>query len=588
MFCPNCGNKVQSSDNYCPVCGKNLKNVKIQIIEDEKSNTISQETLTFKPLKNISDIDSTDELKDIIKAVDEKISKNISEYQKKNSLPKDSEGPLKDSSNEVEDLSQSNDIKFKQENLDSFDSKSKSLEELEAPIVEEIDFAKATKKDSIKTSFFEKITDFINEDDDEFSIFSSLNNSTDADPMDSNKENLDLTQPEPKNFEDTMDVPPIIISENANYDKSSNKSYDYKSFTDLVNAELAKTKDNEILTKKVESSEEPTEKKNTPKKIFSNLKNKISDLNSVHKDSVNEETVHSSFDSDKTIKSSNSAFEKKIDTQPDLVKEAEKNVAEIKPKIKLDLDKKEELSSDNSSTNNKNNYKEKKKLQFNSSKNEKTNIKNIDQKSSRFKFDASLKDKSKNSLNISEFSNKLKATKAITYLNSMHEKVKNLPIKILLIFSIILSILPVAISMVKWHKFSIAIILLILVKIVIKLIQFYIPLNVAVEKAWIDSSVEEVKHFAVINYFLSEIIMLILFIFSPWYGLFYFNPLSSLTAFPIATIILVLFATSLSLSQFHDRLNQTNKVDFIGWYMILFIIFEFIGKLIFMFTNILI
>ena len=60
MFCPNCGNKVQSSDNYCSNCGTSLKNVKIQIIEN---NTSEQETRTFKPLTNLSGIDSTSELK---------------------------------------------------------------------------------------------------------------------------------------------------------------------------------------------------------------------------------------------------------------------------------------------------------------------------------------------------------------------------------------------------------------------------------------------------------------------------------------------------------------------------------------------
>ena len=71
MFCPNCGNKVDPNDNYCKICGKNLKNVKVKIVSENNNqidtNSDSKDkTIVFKPIKNIDSIENTRELKEII------------------------------------------------------------------------------------------------------------------------------------------------------------------------------------------------------------------------------------------------------------------------------------------------------------------------------------------------------------------------------------------------------------------------------------------------------------------------------------------------------------------------------------------
>lgn len=524
MFCPNCGNKVQSSDNYCPNCGTSLKNVKIQIIENNNSE---QETRTFKPLTNLSGIDSTSELKDIIKAVDEKISKNISDYQKQSSILKGSEKPSKENKKEVKDLSLTNELNFKKENLD--------VSTKDEPLKTQKPTKSTPKSTPNKKSFREKFRDFINEDDDQFSIFSSLKDDTE------NLDKVELTKPEVKTFENTMDVPPINVIEeelaktnkkditNKEFDKKVS-SYDYKSFTELVNAELEKSKSDE----KNESSHKKDKAYENPKK---NDENKPSNKKPTVK------KVNKLIEEKKTEKISEKSVNK------------EKLIDKFKNKFKNKKDKTDEKTKE-----------EKKDNPFKLSK---LNI-------------------SKEHHKLEDISNTMKTNLVFQKLRSIHTLATKLTEKQLLIFAILLSIIPVVISVVKWKNFSFIIVFSLLIKILIKLAQFYIPLNLATEKAWIDSSYSEIKHFALINYFLSEIIMLIMFIFSPWYGMFYFKTLSAFTAFPVATIVLVLFSTCLSVSQFHCQLKETNKIDFIGWYMILFIIFEFIGKIIFMFTDILI
>ncbi|SUB74606.1 zinc ribbon domain-containing protein [Peptoniphilus indolicus] len=523
MFCPNCGNKVQSSDNYCSNCGTSLKNVKIQIIEN---NTSEQETRTFKPLTNLSGIDSTSELKDIIKAVDEKISKNISDYQKQSSILKGSEKPSKENKKEVKDLSLTNELNFKKENLDASTK--------EEPLKTQKTTKSTPKSTPNKKSFREKFRDFINEDDDQFSIFSSLKDDTE------NLDKVELTKPEVKTFENTMDIPPINVIEeelsktnkkdttNKEFDKKIS-SYDYKSFTELVNAELEKSK--------------------------SDVKNEPSNK----KDKADEKTKK-----DSKTKSSDKKQTVKKETEP--VKE-----------------KKLEKSSEKSVTKEK--FIDKFKNKFTNKDKPKENL-NKEKKDNPFKL--SKANISKDHHTLEDISETMKTNLVFQKLRSIHTIATKLNEKQLLIFAILLSIIPVVISVVKWNNFSLIIVFSLVIKILIKLAQFYIPLNLATEKAWIDSSYSEIKHFALINYFLSEIIMLVMFIFSPWYGIFYFKTLSAFTAFPVATIVLVLFATCLSVSQFHNQLKETNKIDFIGWYMILFIISEFIGKIIFMFTDILV
>lgn len=567
MFCPNCGYEVNTSDNYCPNCGYNLKNVKVKIVKDEiDKEPLSQETIKFKPLKNISGIDSTNELKEIIKAVDEKVKKNISEYEKQSTV-KDATGPSIDNSKEVKDLSIENDVKFDDKKLDVApvvekkaqikETASKNIDE-QKPVSKEIETnpetidkpevkQKVPDTDTLSTTaqvssqkkiILQKIKDFINEDDDEYSIFTSF-----EDKVDIKNENIELTQPEKKNFENTMDLSPIIVETKkiaedkktdvkviyATDDNTPNKSsYNYKSFTELVNAELEKTPPE----KELGSSVETDKTQNGISKIKSKL---LNTFNKTEKDEVN---------SEKKEKTEKTSQPKKSDTSSNEI-ELDKN--------KVDRNTEKNKKSENDLKNN-----DKNKIQ------NKNIGKSTDEKSSAT-FDKLLKS-----------------------LKGLSEKFERLSEKQLLIIGIILTILPVIISVIQSKIFSIFLVVLVVVKVLLKILQFYMPLNIAIEKAWIDSSETEVKQLSTNTFVLSEVIMLICFLFSPWYGLFNFHLLPALTAYPVGTIILVIFASIFTLANFNDRLTKTNKIDFIGWYLILFIIFEFFSKLIFMFTNILV
>ena len=48
LFCPKCGNPVSKDDNFCAYCGKNLKEVRVNVTSDNNKDT--------NKIKKISDL----------------------------------------------------------------------------------------------------------------------------------------------------------------------------------------------------------------------------------------------------------------------------------------------------------------------------------------------------------------------------------------------------------------------------------------------------------------------------------------------------------------------------------------------------
>ena len=273
LFCPKCGNPVSKDDNFCASCGHNLKDVKVRITskgDDKKEDTtkvkkVSEHTRVFNP-KSLDAIDTTDELKNIIAEVDRKISKNIEDYQKGNVQSKSpakekiiQKSPAKDIDIEKkskvsekkldpidtkkadkEFLAANSDVKSEsgmsqkelirrvQEELKK--SKFKEKEKTSSPAKEEKSSQASISKDNSfessygldnikienpkKFSLKEKWKNFINEEDDEFSIFSSIKDDSKKKEDTRNLEISKSLEDSEKTFENTLSTPKIDI-ENA-------------------------------------------------------------------------------------------------------------------------------------------------------------------------------------------------------------------------------------------------------------------------------------------------------------------------------------------------------------------------------------
>ncbi|EFI42129.1 hypothetical protein HMPREF0629_00769 [Peptoniphilus sp. oral taxon 386 str. F0131] len=539
LFCPNCGNKISEFDNYCPNCGKNIKNVKVSIIsndpKDQKKELQTDDvTRIFKPLSNINGIDSTDELKNIIRAVDKKISENISDYEKKSKIESENTlGPKRNHADEIVDFTEKAKTDYKKEETAKVAKVTPKVKKL-PPEDKPADNIK--KEEPKKRSLKDMWHKFINEDDDEFSIFSSFDKETNA----VKKESVGVASSSDTSIsmEDTMGLSKVQIeeaiarSEKAEKDKHIQKSesekkettskneqsssenekpqsLSYKNLTDLVNAEIKK------------SNVEP--EKQT---LFSNFTK-----NKTEKNPEDKKGLKNIFDFKKEKNDTNTTTTKteKINIPKEQKKPEEKQKADIVKNVS-DIPK------------------------------------SAGEKNSIVKQLYSIEDKLCSM--IEKFNSKMSGKNSY---------------KIIALIAMILTALPVIISL---RAFSISLIVVIIMKILLKLSQFYISLNITTDKAWIESSFDEVKKFSIVNWMFCEIFLFIAYIFSPWNGMFKFELLAALTPLPLATVILFLLSTLIAMAQYWPQLRNKSKVDFIAWYIIPFIILEFVSKFVFIFSTI--
>lgn len=355
LFCPKCGNPVSKEDNFCASCGHNLKDVKLRITskgDDKKEDTtkvkkVSEHTRVFNP-KSLDAIDTTDELKNIIAEVDRKISKNIEDYQKGNVQSK---SPAKEKiikKSPAKDIDIEKKSKISEKKLDPIDTKKADKEFLAANSDIKSDFgmsqkelvrrvqeelkksnykekektsppakeekssqASISKEDSFESSYDlenikienpkkfslkEKWKNFINEEDDEFSIFSSIKDNSKKKEDTRNLEISKSLEDSEKTFENTLSTPKIDIenaikkSEEEKKKKAKEEAEKEKKSKEVIASSKEKTSLDSKLSEKVDPIEKEAEaplkeKKSKNLKALFSFKDKgekpVKEINSV-------------------------------------------------------------------------------------------------------------------------------------------------------------------------------------------------------------------------------------------------------------------------------------------------------------------
>lgn len=593
LFCPKCGNPVSKNDNFCPSCGNNLKNVKVNITlnsSDKKEDTskvqkISEHTRVFNP-KSLDAIDTTDELKNIIAEVDRKISKNIEDYKKGNVQTKSpakekiiEKPPVKD--NEIEKKPKVSQKKFdtidtKKADKDFLDANKDvkpdsgiSQKELIKRVQEELkksNFKETTKnvypeteevlpakKDSInnksdsnfiesekpkKFSLKEKWKNFINEENDEFSIFSSIKDDNKKKEDTRNFEISKSIEDSEKTFENTLSTPKIDIenaikkSEDEKKKKETKKAEEVKKESKLIkdknnNASIVEDVDHSDLTSKKNTSASSINK-NIKKDLNTSQKEKGLPLSSpIFKDKKIEKEI---------------ATNKKSKNLKDLFSfkdKGEKPVKEIKSvdsKVEKDLSKK---------------------------------VSNMESKFSKSSMDSLDK--------ITEFLSKI-TNKLSNYIGDFGSRES----KIVLGIGALLNAIALLIGS---GSFKLILILFLLLKLVFDYLEFYVPLNIASDRDDIDTSYPEVKKFALINWIICKVFLFVGFIITPFGGFFKYNMLQALTAMPLATLILIILSLLIAITLYSKNFVGRSKINFIGWYSIAFTLFELLFKMIWFIIN---
>ncbi|MBM7549528.1 zinc ribbon domain-containing protein [Peptoniphilus gorbachii] len=593
MFCPKCGNPVSKNDNFCPSCGNNLKNVKVNITlnsSDKKEDTskvqkISEHTRVFNP-KSLDAIDTTDELKNIIAEVDRKISKNIEDYKKGNVQTKSpakekiiEKPPVRD--NEIEKK-----LKVSQKKFDTIDTKKAdkdflnanknvktdsgiSQKELIKRVQEELKksnfkeknkniYPKTDKDLSVKKESFEDKNDsdfiesekpkkfslkekwknFINEENDEFSIFSSIKDDNKKKEDTRNFEISKSVEDSEKTFENTLSTPKIDIenaikkSEDERKKKETKKAEEVKKESEIKkNINNNSSKDEDVIHIDMTSKENSTDSS-----INKDIKK---DLNTSQKEKGL--PLSSPIFKNKKIEK-DAATNKRSKNLKDLFSfkdKGEKPVKEIKSvdsKVEKDLSKK---------------------------------VSNMESKFSKSSMDSLDK--------ITEFLSKI-TNKLSNYIGDFGSRES----KIVIGFGALLNAIALLIGS---GSFKLILILFLLLKLVFDYLEFYVPLNIASDRDEIDTSYPEVKKFALINWIICKVFLFVGFIITPFGGFFKYNMLQALTAMPLATLILIILSLLIAITLYSKNFVGRSKINFIGWYSIAFTLFELLFKMIWFIIN---
>lgn len=593
LFCPKCGNPVSKNDNFCPSCGNNLKNVKVNITlnsSDKKEDTskvqkISEHTRVFNP-KSLDAIDTTDELKNIIAEVDRKISKNIEDYKKGNVQTKSpakekiiEKPPVKD--NEIEKKPKVSQKKFdtidtKKADKDFLDAnkdvkpdsgisqkelikrvqeelKKSNFKEKNKNIYPETDKDLSVKKESFENkndsdfieskkpkrfSIKEKWKNFINEEDDEFSIFSSIKDDNKKKEDTRNFEISKSVENTEKTFENTLSTPKIDIEKALKKSEEEKKKKETKKAEEVKKeSKLIKDKNNNAsIVEDVDHSDLTSKKNTSASSINKNIKK---DLNTSQKEKGL--PLASPIFKDKKIEKE-IATNKKSKNLKDLFSfkdKGEKPVKEIKSvdsKVEKDLSKK---------------------------------VSNMESKFSKSSMDSLDK--------ITEFLSKI-TNKLSNYIGDFGSRES----KIVIGFGALLNAIALLIGS---RSFKLILILFLLLKLVFDYLEFYVPLNIASDRDDIDTSYPEVKKFALINWIICKVFLFVGFIITPFGGLFKYNMLQALTAMPLATLILIILSLLIAITLYSKSFVGRSKINFIGWYTIAFTLFELLFKMIWFIIN---
>lgn len=605
MYCPNCGHIVNSEDNYCKNCGKNLRNVKVTIKSNDKDQIDMEETRIFKPIRD-DGIDSTSQIKDIINAVDKKVKSNIENYKKNINLKPESPTKL---NKEINDLSQVFEEDIKKENksdtkvdFNKEDLTSKSLDEEKKSILkdsrdiknsenfkekreeivknpekpevsqEKTDFSKKPEKK--KKSFKELFKDFINEDDDEFSIFADLEKKNkNTDHLKNQNINETLTDLNPINMENTMSIPKVDLEEEL---KKAEKSHPDKS--DLISDDF---KNVERFIKK-ESS-----------KSLNKVKRRNDDITEISKDFVidrenpSQDFIYKDKEKKKSTSSNvNKSFDQKTDSKKLYHSDAKTFFEQVNEALREEELKKAELEKNKpinkiksffGGSFSKNKDDDEKVKNPSKKKNPSEKVKNLQK--DNFK-DLKVKKIKKNldfkNLDLENVGNQISLVD-----EKIAKKDKNAKIAMIIIM-FILDLIAVSLA---YKKFFVGIIFIPILKIVISLFDHYLAFSIASDKVWIKANKDTILDKAFFNWFICRVFVFILFLINPFDGILNWRPIEAMTPGLFSTILLFFITTFVALNQYKQELESADKINFMGWYIVPFIIIEIVSKLFFMLIN---
>ncbi len=584
MYCSNCGAKVQDGANYCHICGH-----KLITTSAKTSEKTSDKTRVFDP-SLLDNINHDDNLKEIVHTLDEKIAKEI--YKHTNPESRDDFIGPKTFEKEVP--------AFKDVGVALPDAK----EETEA-LIETVDEPKE-EVEALSEVVDEKIIDTQPEDIKEAEDVSdeepSENISTQSEDTSENtseekvkeeklSENLSPEEEIEEPEEPTKRKRPFNLINSREFFEKPTDEFDLNPDTvkEEVEEEVEKLK-SEIKKK------DPPKQKRSFRSIWDSFISERNDEFSIFAEYTNPGIVpgeeQKKKDKKEVVDQTLTNIGSIEQTMPvpiitdEVIKEAEdKNLSKEAPKKapEIKIEETKDTSEKTYSTTDKElKNKKQREAKKNKSKKEAPENEIIDDIWLRddLKDDDELEYNDKEKAFFDEVNKKLAMEEKKKFLINKLEEAGSFPVTIILLAAALVFTLIPLLSV----KFEGSVIILLLLRVAMSLIEYIAPLKTAVDKADLPHTRSNIVTAAFLAWAVGAFITMAFFFINKQVNVVP-SLLAALTPAFLGTVLVCGFAIIISYVLFGKGLRSQDRLSFLGWYGIIFVIIEVLSKVFFLAIN---
>ena len=555
MYCSNCGAKVQDGANYCHICGH-----KLITTSTKTSEKTSDKTRVFDP-GLLDNINHDDNLKEIVHTLDEKIAKEI--YKHTNPESRD----------------------------DFIGPKTK---EKQVPTFKDVDEAlpKETKEE----------TEALNEVVEEKNIDKASEDIKEAENVSEKKpsENIstqgeETSEEEVSNEKPQETLEPKITSKRKKPFNLINSREFFEKPTDQFDLNPDTVK--EEVEEEVEKLKSEIKKKNPPKEkrslrsIWDSFISERNDEFSIFTEYTNPGIVpgeeQKKKDKKEVVDQTLTNIGSIEQTMPvpiitdEVLKDAEdKKLSKEASEIKIE--KAKETSEKTYSTTGKEIKNKKQEAKKAKPKKEAPKKEIIDDIWLRddLKDDEELEYNEREKAFFDEVNKKLEMEEKKKFLIYKIEEIGSFPVTIiLLVAALIFTLIPLLVA-----KFEGSVIILLLLRVIVSLIEYIAPLKAAVEKTDLPHTRSNIITSAFLAWAVGSFVTMVFFFINK---MIHVVPslLAALTPAFLGTVLVCGFAILISYVLFGMGLKDDDRLSFLGWYAIIFVIIEVLSKVFFLAIN---
>lgn len=568
MYCSNCGAKVQDGANYCHICGH-----KLITTSTKTSEKTSDKTRVFDP-GLLDNINHDDNLKEIVHTLDEKIAKEIYKHTNPESRD-DFIGP-----------------KTKEKQVPTFKDVDEALpketkDETEA-LNEVVDEPKE-EAEALSEVVEEKTIDTSNED------IKEAENVLEEKPSENISTQGETSEEEVSEEKPQETLEPKITSKRKKPFNLINSREFFEKPTDQFDLNPDTVK--EEVEEEVEKLKSEIKKKNPPKEkrslrsIWDSFISERNDEFSIFAEYTNPGIVpgeeQKKKDKKEVVDQTLTNLGSIEQTMPvpiitdEVLKDAEaKNLSEEASEIKIEKTK--ETSEKTYSTTDKEIKNKKQEAKKAKPKKEALKKEIIDDIWLRddLKDDEELEYNEREKAFFDEVNKKLEMEEKKKFLIYKIEEIGSFPATIiLLVAALIFTLIPLLVA-----KFEGSVIILLLLRVVVSLIEYIAPLKAAVEKTDLPHTRSNIITSAFLAWAVGSFVTMVFFFINK---MIHVVPslLAALTPAFLGTVLVCGFAILISYVLFGMGLRSEDRLSFLGWYAIIFVIIEVLSKVFFLAIN---